>query len=65
MEFATATLDAIGTISIAFAALGVHRRVLSERKIDRRVLKIMKVEQSLGIIGILCIMLSYGIKIFV
>ncbi len=64
MELITATLDAVGTISIAFAALGVHRRVLSERKIDKHVLKIMKVEQFLGVIGILCIVLSYGIKIF-
>jgi len=64
MEFVTTTLDAIGTISIAFAALGVHRRVLSERKVDRHVLKIMKVEQSIGIIGILCIVLSYSLKIF-
>lgn len=63
MAFVTATLDAAGTICIAFAALGVHRRVLSERKIDRHVFRVMKLEQGLGVFGILCIALSYIIKI--
>ncbi len=64
MEIIISTLDAIGTLLIAWAALSVHHRVLNERKISDKVSRIMKVEQGLGIFGMLLILVGYFLKIF-
>jgi len=63
MELLTITFDAVGTVLIAVAALGVHHRVLHEHKIDDRVFRIMSIEQKLGILGVVLIFTSYLIKI--
>jgi len=64
IDFITTTLDFLGTISIGIAALRVHHRVLHEHKIDNRVFRSMKREQKLGIFGIVLIVASYTLKVF-
>ncbi len=59
MEKISLTLDVIGTVLIAFAALRVHHRVLHEHKMDRKVFKVMRREQSIGILGVVLVLIGY------
>ncbi len=65
MELLVATLDIIGSVFIAYAALRVHHRVLAEHQIDERVFRSMKREQKIGIIGVTFIVAGYIIKLVV
>ncbi|MDF1497001.1 MAG: hypothetical protein P1P90_02980 [Patescibacteria group bacterium] len=57
------TMQTIGEIFIAFTVLKVHQRVLKEHRIDNSVLKIIKLEQLIGIFGIIFIVLGYVVTI--
>lgn len=57
------TLEAIGTLLIAWAALRVHHRVLNEHKISPRVVRTMRIEQSLGILGMVMVFAGYLLNI--
>lgn len=57
-----AIFETLGTVLIGIAALRVHHHVLTERKIDRAVIKTMRVEQHLGIMGILLIVLGFLLR---
>jgi len=59
METLSSSLDVIGTIMIAYAALSVHDRVRKDKKIDESVFRTMKWERSIGIMGIMLIVLGY------
>lgn len=63
MLFLIYTLDFIGTILIAVAALSVHHRVLNEHEVDAKVFRTMKFEQKLGIFGVLCVIAAYILKL--
>ena len=63
MELIIATLDVIGTVLIGWAALRVHHRVLYEHKIDDKVMQVMRVEQRLGMLGIILVILSFALHI--
>ena len=52
MEYVGLTLDTLGVVMIAFAALRVHHRVLNEHRIDKKVYRDMRVEQIIGVFGI-------------
>ena len=58
-----ATLDIIGSIFIAYAALRVHHRVLAEHRVDEKVFRSMKREQRLGIAGVALILLGYIVEL--
>lgn len=53
------TMEVLGTLMIAFAALRVHHRVLNEHKIDDKVLRAMKRERAFGVIGVLLVIFGY------
>jgi len=59
MNLLAATLDVMGTVLIGWAALRVHHRVLNEHKIDKRVFRVMRLEQKLGAVGILLVVLGF------
>jgi len=59
MELLSATLDVLGVIFVAYAALRVHHRVLAEHQIDNKVFKSMKREQVIGVVGVLFIVTAY------
>jgi len=44
-------------------ALMVHKKALMEKHIDKKVLKEMKMEQSIGLLAILLLTISFVIKI--
>jgi hypothetical protein len=64
MEFIILTLEVVGTLLIAWAALSVHHRVLNEHKISSRVFRIMRAEQKLGILGMVLVFIGYLLNIF-
>ncbi|MEX0918787.1 MAG: hypothetical protein WDZ85_02350 [Candidatus Paceibacterota bacterium] len=59
IENLTLTLEAVGTLLIAWAALRVHHRVLNEHDISKKVIRIMRIEQWLGILGMLFVFIGY------
>ncbi len=58
-----ATFDVIGKILIGITVLLVHKRVIKEQKIDKTVLKEMKREQLMGLLGIVLIIIGYVIHV--
>jgi len=64
LEFWAATFDFVGIILIAVIALLVHRRVKKEQKIDKKVLKEMKLEQCIGIVAIILIIMGYVLQLY-
>ena len=58
------TLHTIGEIFIALTVLLVHHQVLHEKKIDMKVIRGMGIEQKLGIIGVLCIVIGYFLQVY-
>lgn len=64
IELASLTIETIGTLMIAFAALRVHHRVLHEHDIDTDVFKAMKLEQRVGVFGAFMVVISFIIDIY-
>jgi len=65
LEIVALTLDFVGKILIAITALSVHTRVRKEQKIDKKVLKEMKFEQSIGVLAIGLIVVAYFLKLYI
>lgn len=63
MEVLILTLDVAGKLMIAFTALRVHHSVLSEKRLDIQVLTEMKVEQNIGILGVVFIIIAYFLEL--
>lgn len=59
LENTIITLEAVGTLLIAWAALRVHHRVLNEHKISPRVVRVMRIEQGLGMLGMVMVLIGY------
>ena len=57
------TLDFIGTILIGIMALLVHKKAIMEKHIDKKVIKEMKIEQSIGFLAIILLSISFVLKI--
>lgn len=51
----SASLTAIGEITVAYTVIKVHERIMKEHRIDAKVLKTMRREQSLAISGVIMI----------
>jgi len=49
------SLQVLGEIIIGYTAIRVHHRFWLEKKIDKKVFVEMKIEQKLGLVGILLI----------
>ena len=63
IEYIATTLDFIGKLLIAYTALRVHHRFLSEHKVDRLVFRAMKREQRFGVLGIVFIVAGYILEV--
>ena len=63
LEIIALTFDFVGKVLIAVMALLVHRRVRKEHKIDKKVLRGMRLEQSVGFLAILLLSVAYVIKL--
>ena len=58
-ELLAYTFDIIGKITLGLSVILVHRRMRKEHRIDRKVLRELRKEQSLAIIGILLMVVGY------
>ena len=65
LEILAVTLDFLGKILIAVTALLVHRRIKKRHKIDKKVLKEMKLEQSVGFIAIIFLVAAYILHLYI
>lgn len=57
-------IDAIGKIILGMAVIFVHGIVLKEKRIDKKVIKKMRSEKTLGLMGILLIIIGSGIQVY-
>ena len=63
MEIIALLANTIGTLLIAYAALNVHHRFRHEHKIDEEVFNAMKLEWSVGLIGIVLIFAAFVLEL--
>lgn len=61
----SSVLELIGAILIALVVWGVHSRIIKEHKIDEIVLKSMRREKAFVYAGIVFLILSFVLEIFV
>jgi hypothetical protein len=59
MEFIGHTLQTTGGVLIGITVLLVHRGILKEHKIDPVVFKEIRIEQIIGAIGVVLIIIGY------
>lgn len=64
LEFIGDTLTVAGEIIIAYMILVVHERVREEHKVDDAVFRAIKKEQSIVALGIVLIVVGYGLRVF-
>ncbi len=64
IENVALTLDFIGKILVGLRVLFVHRKVSRERRINKYVLKEMKKEQLMAILGIILISFGYVLHLY-
>lgn len=57
------TIDVIGKLLIAYAAIRVHHRFWKEHKVDEKVFAVMRIEQKLGILGVILIISAYALEV--
>lgn len=65
LEIWAITLDFLGKFLLVVMALVVHKRIKKEGRIDRKVLKEMKWEQSIGFIALSMIVAAYIIELII
>ncbi len=56
-------LHTSGELLIAFTVLRVHHRVLHDHKIDKKVFEDMRLEQFIGIVGVIMIITGASMQI--
>jgi hypothetical protein len=54
--------ELVGELTIAYTVIAVHHRIILEKKMDKKVLNIMKKEQALAVLGMTLIILGFIIK---
>lgn len=59
LEIIGFTLDVIGKVLLGITVYFVHRRIVREGKIDKRVLKEMQKEKGFLLTGIILIIIGY------
>lgn len=64
-ELISSTFLVIGEILIAFTVIKVHQRFLKERRVDAKVFREMRKEQFVAALGIVFLIASFILKIFV
>lgn len=63
MEIIASTLDIVGKVMVAYTALAVHNRVRKEQTIDFIVFRSMRRENTIGVLGIVLMILGYAIHL--
>ncbi len=56
-------LHTFGELLIAFTVLKVHHRVLHDHKIDKKVFQDMRLEQIMGVVGVIMIIIGAALEL--
>lgn len=64
MDTVIITIETLGTLLIAWAAIRVHHRFLNEHRVDQKVFNTMRAEQKLGILGMVLVVISYILNLY-
>lgn len=64
LEFISILFETPGTLMIAYAALKVHHHILHDHKIDETVFTSMKSEQIIGRIGVILVVIGFGLELY-
>ena len=65
IDFWALTMEFVGTMLIALAVLKVHYKLRREGKVDKKVLKEIRFERGITILGILMIFIGYVLHLMV
>jgi hypothetical protein len=63
MEFWGLTVQTVGEVLIGSLVIHVHHKILQDRKIDEPVLKDIRLEQYVGVLGLLLIVTGYLMQV--
>lgn len=63
IEIVGITIGTVGKLMIAWTAIAVHRRVLLEHKIDKKVFQEMVLERKVGLGGVVLIVIGWGLEV--
>jgi uncharacterized membrane protein len=63
MDLIPLLFETIGTLMIAFAALRVHYRVLTEKTLDKVVFRSIRKEFVIGIVGSIFVLTSFILEV--
>lgn len=55
--------DVIGKVMVALTALLVHHRFRQEHKVDEKVFRVMRWEQTMGVIGVVFIVVGFLLQL--
>jgi uncharacterized membrane protein len=58
------TVGVIGKVMVAIAVIIAHTELAHERRIDKEVLKSFRLELWLTFVGLLLILLGYGLEVY-
>lgn len=64
LEFIALTIEILGELLIAISVLLVHGRIANEKRIDRHAFKEMKKEKYIVMAGIVLILASYFLRLY-
>jgi hypothetical protein len=64
IEFWSVTFDFLGKFMIAATALLTHRRMIIEKKLDDLVFKDLRLEVSIGFLGVIFLIVGYALKVW-
>lgn len=57
------TIGVIGKSLVAIAVLLAHHTIAHEHKIDRSVLRSFRIEFVITLVGLICILIGYGLEL--
>ena len=63
IDIAGITIATIGKLLIAWTAIAVHRRMIEEQRMDKRVFEEMLHERKIAFVGITCLIIGWGFEV--
>lgn len=65
LEFIGLTFEVVGSVLLGITILLVHRGLMKEKSVDKKVIREIQYEQILGVLGILFIITGYFIRVLI
>jgi len=65
LEFVGLTFEVVGSVLLGITILLVHRKIMKEKSIDKKVIREIHFEQIIGITGIIFIVIGYLVRVLI